>query len=287
VLTGDIIIGFSTDVGLNPEDIPLADLATYDVWTELLAPMPPDDLVSLRVFSPMSEDERVVELPARDLYVGLRGYSLVLDVTLGLYDTSPGAFASDTLEAVNAASYAVVQPQIGAFLADPEAWDFGRTPAELEDMHPLENYDLLPLKKLIDQGKNALPSSQPDIIAVASAGNFGSDGTKYPDQPLIPGYWANTIGVSGSLWNTTSERYEYFNSGEVMAPGAWYKMPAGRVSLYLAGTSFSAPMAAVLTAGAAAAPDTCTLDPILAYKNTQTFDNVEFISVMEQACPAQ
>jgi hypothetical protein len=77
-----------------------------------------------------------------------------------------------------------------------------------------------------------------EIVIVASSGNFGQA------EPFAPGSFPEVISVSASLANDFTAIWTPTNSGEVMAPGAWYPLGAE----FVAGTSFSAPAMSGLTA---------------------------------------
>ena len=85
------------------------------------------------------------------------------------------------------------------------------------------------------------------LVNVASAGNLGHDFALYPAA------WPTVISVSSqdvAPGGYSAERSGYANSGEVLAPGAFFELsePGSGTTLAYAGTSFSAPVVTLFTA---------------------------------------
>jgi hypothetical protein len=139
-----------------------------------------------------------------------------------------------------------------------------------------------------------------NVIAVASAGNFGMD------YPFWPGAWAQVVSVSGSTgegfyasaaWDKKKDtplltgdvampnkKNRISNYGEVMMPGEYDSASAGMV----VGTSFAAPRLSVALAlyVAQVGPALCQNDhggSALAYGD---WDNLTLADAVQTYCPA-
>lgn len=136
------------------------------------------------------------------------------------------------------------------------------TPLGAED-DPLLAYLACPLPvhnqwKSVCDGHSHVDGAKLDsLVHVASAGNLGHEFALYPAA------WPTVISVSSqdvTAGGFSTLRSSYANSGEVLAPGAFYELsrPGGDRTLAYAGTSFSAPVVTLFTALDLGGPRLCS-----------------------------
>lgn len=117
-------------------------------------------------------------------------------------------------------------------------------------------------KEVQEYSCNPDPGSINSIVFVAAAGNFGD---KFSYR-LYPGEWPQVVNVSGLEFDNMTPwlRWFYSNTGEVLAPAAWYRYvnPDGMTtSTIYAGTSFAAPDMSIVAAAHLTTPSpSCPFD---------------------------
>ena len=109
------------------------------------------------------------------------------------------------------------------------------------------------------------------LIPIASAGNG------FRTEPAPPGKWPSVISVSGSTANALNSPWAQTHFGEIMSPAAWYEI---HPSMYVAGTSFAAPIASVVASLLASTSSNCNFSPLM----DKAFDNEYFIGALSNAC---
>ncbi len=121
--------------------------------------------------------------------------------------------------------------------------------------------------------------SEGHIIPIAAAGNFGGP------APFAPGSWPSVISVGGSTADIPDmPKWGPAQSGEVMAPAAWYETGNGK---YLAGTSFAAPVVSAFAALLASTSSSCDFTPLMNKVDgagDPLFDNEYFVDALTNAC---
>ncbi|NDJ84507.1 MAG: tandem-95 repeat protein [Chloroflexi bacterium] len=87
------------------------------------------------------------------------------------------------------------------------------------------------------------------FFPIAAAGNYRdlliAQGLE--PAPFAPGRWFETIAVSATLGDATgAPLWEYYQNGNIVAPGAWHYFPQYGNGVYRAGTSFSTPLVSLI-----------------------------------------
>ena len=118
-----------------------------------------------------------------------------------------------------------------------------------------------------------------NVIPLAASGNFGLD------EAFPPGSWDTVISVGGYPADalvpqpaavSPGDHWLPANNGEIMGPAAWFAVRSGE---FVAGTSFAAPMASVLTS-LLAIQDTCDFTPWM----SASFGNTPYADALAGSC---